>query len=144
MGQVPKVWLGFVFAGALVVGWCVWTSAQPPAAPKGEGGDFPQELQEQAKRLGVEPKDLVKEQMKFQMEMERERVKQPPTLLAHGDSLYVVRGAWLLQFDLQNLQLKNMQNMDLLAEQFHRKMREQKEQQREKGGEREKQEKPDQ
>lgn len=142
MSRVTKIGLGVAVTGLLLAGVGARLLAQPPGEEKEKRKpEMPQKLLDEAERMGVKPEDLLREQRKFEIEMEKERIKQPPTLLVHGDSLFVVRGPWLYQFDLQTLELKNMQNLDFLTDRFFQKMKQEKLREREGGEQPEKREK---
>ncbi|NCO37887.1 MAG: hypothetical protein COZ06_03505 [Armatimonadetes bacterium CG_4_10_14_3_um_filter_66_18] len=100
--------------------------AQPGGNPElGLRADEARELAQQAKRLGVNVPDLLAAREKAEQEIRIAQAKQPAQLLASEDSLYVLDRNWLFQFDVKTLELKNMQNLDMLRDQHMRKFMEQ-------------------
>lgn len=57
----------------------------------------------------------------MQRMMAQQRAPQPQLLL-HENRLFVLDREWLFQFDAQTLELKSMQNLDLLRHEFMQKM----------------------
>jgi len=106
--------------------------AQPPA--RGELDPEAAELREMerhAQRMGMDLADFLAQQQDHERAMQLERSKQPASLLIHEDSLFVlVDKEWLYQFDAETLELKNMQNLQLLRQDFMQRLERERREQR--------------
>ena len=98
------IWLPLVVAVTLTVG-LVAVLAPLSLSAQAQPGGFPDKATQEA----------------MQQAMHQQRAEQPE-LLVDGDSLYVVDREWLFQFNKATLELKNMQNLELLRHEFMQRM----------------------
>jgi hypothetical protein len=76
----------------------------------------------QAQPVGVPDKATQQAMQQAMQQMMQQQRAEQPELLVDGDSLYVVDREWLFQFNKATLELKNMQNLELLRHEFMQRM----------------------
>jgi len=84
------------------------------------------ELTRHAQRMGMTLEELLAAQHEQERAIQLERAKVQPQMLVHEGALFVLADReWLYLFDAQTLELKNMQNLELLRHEFREELEEQ-------------------